>query len=78
VKEEQKYLIALFDSVSHVIRAEKILKRAGIQHKIVPMPRQISSDCGVCIRFLPDQKDAILQALGSDTELKEVRELPPI
>ncbi len=74
MKGEEEYLIALFSSVSHAMKAEKILKRAAISHKIIPIPRQISSDCGVCIRFLPEQKSAVLQALGPVVTVKEVRE----
>ena len=71
---DQKYLLALFSSVSHAMKAEKILKRAAIPHKIIPVPRQISSDCGVCIRFLPEQKSEVMQAFGSAVTVKEVRE----
>jgi hypothetical protein len=74
VTGDQKYLIALFSSVSHAMKAEKILKHAGIAHKIIPIPRHISSDCGVCIRFLPDQKSAVIQALESAVNVSEVRE----
>ena len=42
-----QYLAALFQSVSHVISAEHILKEAQVPHKIIPVPRKISSDCGV-------------------------------
>ncbi|OHD67903.1 MAG: hypothetical protein A2W19_06540 [Spirochaetes bacterium RBG_16_49_21] len=69
------YLIALFNSVSHVIRAERILNGQGIPHKIVPVPKHISSDCGVCIRFLPEYRDQIIQKLEGKTEIIEIREL---
>jgi hypothetical protein len=74
VKEEQEYLIALFSSVSHAMKAEKILKRSSIPHKIIPIPRHISSDCGVCIRFLPQLKAEVMEALGSAVNVREVRE----
>jgi hypothetical protein len=70
------YLIALFDSVSHAIKAEKILKKAGIPHKIIPVPRQVSSDCGICVRILPDQKGAFIQAIGTDVQVNRILEMP--
>ena len=73
--EEVQYLIALFVSVSHVIRSEKVLIGKGIPHKIIPVPKKISSECGVCIRFLPEQKDAIIQALEGKSEISEIRPL---
>jgi hypothetical protein len=40
------------------LRAEKILQRAGLVIKLIPVPRQLSSDCGVCLRFdrIDDEK----------------------
>lgn len=36
---------------SRNIRAEAILKKAGINVRLVPTPRELSSDCGVALRF---------------------------
>ncbi len=41
----------LFHSTSHAIRAEKVLTGAGIKIKMIPTPRQLSSDCGMALRF---------------------------
>jgi hypothetical protein len=43
-----KYVF-LFDSVHRVMRAEKILKGRGIALDLIPVPREINSDCGVAI-----------------------------
>jgi len=75
MKDGHNYCVALFHSVSHAIKAEKILKEAGIPHKVIPVPRIISSDCGVCLRFLKEQKEAITEALDSVVEVSEIREL---
>jgi hypothetical protein len=75
MKGGHHYCVALFRSVSHVIKAEKILKEAGIPHKVIPVPRIISSDCGVCLRFLQEQKEVITEALDSVVEVSEIREL---
>jgi hypothetical protein len=71
----QAYCVALFDSVSHVMKAEKILKAAGIEHKIIPVPRSISPDCGVCLRFLPGHREVIVDALSSQVPIAEIREI---
>jgi hypothetical protein len=31
------------------MRAEKLLTEAGITCKLIPVPRQLSSDCGICL-----------------------------
>jgi hypothetical protein len=61
--EEKTYVVFLFPSVSYALKAEKILKAAGISHKLIPVPRHISSDCGVCLRVTADQQDGVAQTL---------------
>ena len=31
--------------------AAKVLKKEGIERKLIPIPRHMSSDCGFCIRI---------------------------
>jgi hypothetical protein len=70
-----QYLAALFQSVSHVISAERILKDTQVPHKIIPVPRKISSDCGVCIRFLPEHSELIKNTLMGKAEAYTIRSL---
>jgi len=46
-----QHSVVLFYSVSSALQAEKLLKREGIATKLIPVPRQLSSDCGICLRF---------------------------
>ncbi|MGD0274530.1 MAG: DUF3343 domain-containing protein [Syntrophales bacterium] len=69
------YQVILFPSVSHALKAEKILKACGISHKLIPIPRHISSDCGICLRFAPEDRDAIEKALQNISDVIEIREL---
>ena len=77
MKDNVSYCVALFESVSHVMKAEQILKKAGIPHKIIPVPRSLSSDCGVCLRFLREETEAIREALASTVPVPEIHELVP-
>jgi hypothetical protein len=61
--EPQNYVIFLFPSVSYALKAEKILKEQGITHKLIPVPRHIGSDCGVCLRVTADRQDVAASAL---------------
>ena len=45
------YHAVLFKSVNQTMWADKLLKEKRLPHKLIPVPRQISSDCGVCIRI---------------------------
>jgi hypothetical protein len=44
------YGVILLHSTSHALKAERILRDRKIPHKLIPVPRQFSSDCGVCLR----------------------------
>ena len=50
--EPGAFAIATFHSTHMVLKAEKMLKAAGFAGvRLVPVPSQISSDCGVTVRF---------------------------
>jgi hypothetical protein len=57
------WAVVLVYSTSYAIRIERILKAAGIPGRLVPVPRHLSSDCGVCVRIDPAQKEAVREAL---------------
>jgi len=69
------YCIVLFDSVSSTLLAEKILKKQGIPHKVIPVPRHISSECGVCIRFSSRVRTDIEPALAGKVDFQDIRAL---
>lgn len=57
------YGAALFHTTSAALRAEKTLKGAGLAIKLIPTPRELSSDCGLAIRFDWEQVEAVKAAL---------------
>ena len=46
-----QYGVALFHTTSAVMRAEKLLIKGGYSVKLIPTPREFSSDCGIALRF---------------------------
>lgn len=60
---KQHYEIILVFSTSHALRVESILGKAGIPCKLIPVPRRISTECGVCIRISPNDKAQALEVL---------------
>ncbi len=58
-----EYAVILVQSTSHAMRVEKLLRDAGIACKMIPVPRHISSDCGVCIRVRHEDVDAARRAV---------------
>ena len=47
----QQHGVVLFYGIQGALRAEKVLQRVELAIKLVPTPRQFSSDCGVALRF---------------------------
>lgn len=57
------YGVILTFSTGHSVRAEKILNKAGIETKMIPVPRHISSDCGVALRVRQADHESALRTL---------------
>lgn len=61
----ESYAVILVYSTSHAMRIEKLLAEQGIACKMIPVPRQISSDCGVCIRILRETVPAAREVVAA-------------
>lgn len=59
----EKLAVILADSTSHALRIEKLLQQHNLTCKLVPVPRHLSSDCGVCVRINAQQAAAVRQLL---------------
>lgn len=70
---QTSYYVVLFKSVSYALKAEKILKAEKLPHKLIPVPKQISSDCGICLRFESTLQDQIKAALADKVGIEEIR-----
>ena len=54
-----------FYSWNHAMRAEKVLKEAGFQVALIPVPRELSSNCGTCLRFKYAQRTEAQEVLDA-------------
>ena len=57
------FAVILVHTTSHAIQAERVLKRASLEVKLVPTPRYLSSDCGSAVRISAAQQADSLRAL---------------
>ncbi len=55
----------LVPSVSHAMKAEAALTRAGVACTLIPIPRTLSSQCGVCLRVSLDDRERAKEALAA-------------
>ncbi|MFA9423792.1 MAG: DUF3343 domain-containing protein [Sedimentibacter sp.] len=46
-----QYNYMTFKSVSYAMKVETVLKSCNFKFRIIPVPRSISSSCGLCVKF---------------------------
>lgn len=56
-------LVMTFNSVHEALRAEKIIRKGGIEAKVINTPRAFSSDCGISLVFVEADKGRVLGAM---------------
>ena len=60
---KDNYSVVIFYSTSVAIKAESLTKKANLKIKLIPVPRNLSSDCGICLRFSNEDKPKIEEIL---------------
>jgi len=60
---KENYSVVIFYSTSAAIRAESLTQKANLKIKLIPIPRHLSSDCGICLRFNNEDKPKIEKVL---------------
>lgn len=57
--ENKKYSLVLFDSPHHAFQFDNHAKKHLIEGRLVPVPRTLSSSCGMCYRIAYDKKEQL-------------------
>ncbi|MDX9801187.1 MAG: DUF3343 domain-containing protein [Spirochaetia bacterium] len=60
MKEGESVLLVY--SVSHALKIEKLLKSRNTACRLIPVPRHLSSDCGICIKFSSKYTETVSEA----------------
>lgn len=60
-----------FKSVSYAMKVETALKKQNVKYKIIPVPRSISSSCGLCVRFCDEDLDTIKRVITDNSLVYE-------
>jgi hypothetical protein len=63
-REPAQHWILQFDSIHHVLAAERVFVLQQLWYDLVPTPREIHSDCGMVIQFHPDDRRAVCQLVA--------------
>ncbi|WP_064774319.1 DUF3343 domain-containing protein [Neomoorella mulderi] len=69
----EELVLLTFPSTHYALKAEKTVQGAGLQGRLIPMPRELSSLCGLALELEPEisvHALALLQAAGVRLEKK--------
>ena len=61
-----KEYIATFHTHLSALMTSRSLTGLGVQARMMPVPRKLSSSCGTCVRYLSE--DANLSSMDEDVE----------
>ncbi len=64
MNKSEEYRVVLFYSTSAAIKAESLAKKENLVVKLIPVPRNLSSDCGICLLFRSQDKLVIEDLLN--------------
>lgn len=62
-----EYYLFTFESTHGAISTEKLLKPFGV--RVMPVPRAISTSCGIAVRVEPERLEEALSTFREDSEL---------
>lgn len=72
-----KFGVVLFNTTSSAMQAEAVLTRREIKIRMIPTPRELSSDCGISIRFDLQVIDTVRSILrNAHVEVADILPLP--
>jgi len=64
-------LVLIFHSLHRVMQAEQVLLDNGEEILLIPVPRQLSSDCGMAIRVASVSAIAVRNCLAAEKLLPQ-------
>jgi hypothetical protein len=58
-------MLLFFQSTHDVILAEKAIRKEGIPRRVIPVPRSVSSQCGMALEIDPENSKKAIELLTS-------------
>ncbi|WP_408956659.1 DUF3343 domain-containing protein [Natroniella sp. ANB-PHB2] len=67
---KEEYKLYVFNSTHHALKAEQVLKDNGYQLMMVPIPTEITADCGTAIKLeVESEQEAYDLLIGAKVEV---------
>ena len=62
----ETYAVVLVESTNQAMRIEHVLHLAGIESKLIPVPKFLSSVCGNCLRIDPKDIQQVKEVIKAN------------
>ena len=69
MREKKRWLIITFHTTAAAIAVEKLCRAKGLPGRLIPVPRELTADCGMAWRAEIDKR-AALKALAAGEGLE--------
>ena len=69
MREKKRWLIITFHTTAAAIAMEKLCRAKGLPGRLIPVPRELTADCGMAWRAEIDRR-AALEALAAGEGLE--------
>lgn len=70
------YCIVTFHTTNQALTFEKVMKNNGVDVKLMPVPRQVSSSCGIAAQFPCELRNQIVKTcLEQNIEIDEIHNI---
>ena len=60
-----EHSLILVANASKALKGERMLQQAGIHCALIPLPRSVSQECGVCLQIARLDRERALDALAA-------------
>lgn len=58
-------ILALFNSPTRVLKAERVLRKAGLPCRLIPAPREVAEGCALALRFAGPEQASVMAELSA-------------
>jgi hypothetical protein len=63
MNERKSALIITFSTATEAMEADKFFTERQLPGRLIPVPREITADCGLAWRAPPEERDRLTQSL---------------
>ena len=64
--------LVTFPSVHYALKAERAFRKHRLDVDMIPVPRAISSDCGICAKVVFAKLDRVLEIMKKNIRYEEI------